>query len=71
MKSLVVLCGLCFVLAACDANKKPVYNGETGAPVNCRAIIKENISAWRAAKISANDAMESIDRNCGEFGVSW
>lgn len=69
MKYLVV-CVL-LVLASCgDPNSKLEY-GETGLPKNCRAIIKENIEAWRNNQYSAEEVLTSIDRNCGEYGYSW
>lgn len=42
-----------------------------GFPKNCRAIIKENIDSFNNKEFSAEDALDSIDRNCGEFGYSW
>jgi hypothetical protein len=48
-----------------------VEYGETGFPKNCRAIIKENIDGYKSGEYSAEDIIDSIDRNCGEFGYSW
>lgn len=62
---------LLLVVVSCDNNSSLKYGSETGAPKNCRAIIKENVDAWRGHKYSIEDIMESIDRNCGEFGISW
>ena len=45
--------------------------GSTGLPKNCRAIIKANIDSYKEGEYSAEDALDSIDRNCGEFGYSW
>jgi hypothetical protein len=53
-----------------DPNRKFVY-GDTGLPKNCRAIISENIEAYRSELYPAEDIIESIDRNCGAFGYSW
>lgn len=53
-----------------DPNAKLEY-GDTGAPKNCRAIIKENVDSYKLGKYSAEDVLSSIDRNCGEFGYSW
>jgi hypothetical protein len=47
------------------------YGNETGLPKNCRAIIVENIDAWRNGIYSAEDTLGSIDRNCGRVGHSW
>ena len=57
-------------LSACDSNAELVY-GKTGLPKNCRAIIKANIDGWKAGNHTAEEALESINRNCGEFGYSW
>lgn len=53
-----------------DPNAEPTY-GKTGLPKNCKAIIQENVRAWRAREYSADETMESIDRNCGPNGRSW
>jgi len=45
--------------------------GDTGFPKNCRAIVAENINGYRYGEFSAEDALSSINRNCGEFGYSW
>lgn len=62
---------VCLFIVGCDNNSSLKYGEETGAPKNCRAIIKENVDSWRNHKYSAEDVIESIDRNCGEFGISW
>lgn len=53
-----------------NPNAKLEY-GDTGAPKNCRAIIKVNIDSYKAGEYSAEDVLSSIDRNCGEDGYSW
>lgn len=53
-----------------DTNSKLMY-GETGLPKNCRAIVKANYERWYLKEYSAEDALDSINRNCGEFGLSW
>lgn len=59
------------VLTGCsDRNSMPTY-GETGLPKNCRAIIAANIAGWRSGAYSPEEALESIDRNCGGEGQSW
>lgn len=58
------------LLTACDPNAEPTY-GTTGLPKNCRAIIAENVSGWRSGIYTADEAMASIERNCGEDGYSW
>ena len=71
MKQLILLC-MVLILAGCNNNNNnaPIY-GSSGAPSNCRAIITENIRGWRSGQYSAEDALHSIDRNCGEHGYSW
>lgn len=60
------------LIAGCgaDENAKLEY-GETGLPKNCRAIIAVNIAAWRNGTYRENEVLESIDRNCGAYGISW
>ena len=73
-KILIILCLSLFITACDDGrsdNSKLIYNPENGLPVNCRAIIKENIDGYNLGKFSAEDALSSINRNCGEFGYSW
>lgn len=74
-KVLLILFSLILLtLTACDNrsdNSKPLYNKETGLPKNCRAIIKENIDGYHNGRYTADDALDSINRNCGEFGYSW
>ena len=53
-----------------DSNLKLEY-GETGLPKNCRAIIKSNYEGYRLEEFTAEGALDSINRNCGEFGYSW
>ena len=53
-----------------DPNKSPVY-GDSGAPKNCRAIVHENYKQYFFKEVSAEDALASINRNCGGNGSSW
>lgn len=53
-----------------DPNAKLVY-AESGLPVNCRALIADNIRGWRAGTFTPTEALESIDRNCGAVGYNW
>ena len=53
-----------------DKNTRLTY-GNTGMPKNCRAIIAANIDGWRMGSYTAEEALGSIDRNCGVFGYSW
>lgn len=48
-----------------------VSYGETGFPKNCRALITENISGFSSGTYSAEEALYSIDRNCGPNGLIW
>jgi hypothetical protein len=58
-------------LAACDPNAKPIYGEETGLPKNCRAIVQQNIDAYRAKEYKIDEIMASLERNCGANGQSW
>ncbi len=53
-----------------DSNSRLMY-GDTGLPKNCRAIIASNITAFQNNEYSAEDTLESINRNCGAEGYSW
>ena len=66
---LVVVFGAA-ICAGCDPNSKPTF-GDSGAPKNCKAIIQANIDAWRTKQQSAEDVLDSIERNCGANGYSW
>ena len=68
LKIIIVLCGL--TLLGCDSNSKPMY-GDTGLPKNCRALIQANIDGWKSGKYSCDDAMDSMERNCGTYGYIW
>jgi len=68
MKKTIILATL--FLMACDPNSEPTY-GEGGYPRNCRALIKENITGFKNHAFSCEDALNSIERNCGEFGLAW
>lgn len=82
MKILAVILSL-VALTACsndDYNSKAVY-GDTGLPKNCRAIVQANIDMYKQVAYSdssyeqklraADDAMQSLERNCGSYGKSW
>lgn len=70
MKNFLFLLVAALFLFACDNNQKLTY-GKTGLPKNCRAIIKSNIDGYNKGLYTAEEALDSIDRNCGEFGYSW
>jgi len=53
-----------------DPNFRPTY-GDTGLPKNCRAIIQQNIDAYRAREYTADAIMAALERNCGINGHSW
>lgn len=53
-----------------DPNRSLKY-GDTGFPKNCRAIVYENYKGYQSKKYTSDEAMESINRNCGQFGTSW
>src|SRR5690606_19086933 len=61
-------------LAACglgDPNAAPTYGETTGLPKNCRAIVQANIDGYRSGQFTADEAMNSLERNCGADGYSW
>jgi hypothetical protein len=59
-----------FFLPCGEDHSKLTY-GKSGLPRSCRAIIKTNVDGVKQGKFSKGDALDSIDRNCGEFGLSW
>lgn len=59
-----------FLLRGGDPNAKLRY-GDTGFPKNCRAIIKANMDGYLLEEYKAEEALDSINRNCGEFGYAW
>lgn len=82
MKTFAVIFSL-IALTSCsseDYNSKAVY-GDTGLPKNCRAIVQANIDMYKQVAYSdssyeqklraADDAMQSLERNCGSHGKSW
>ena len=69
---MVILIILAYILGTKngDPNKSLVY-GDTGLPRNCRAIITGNINGWKYNEYTAEEALDSIERNCGAQGYSW
>ncbi len=59
-----------FVFSSEDSNSRLIY-GETGLPKNCRAVVKANYEGWYLKNYTSEEALNSINRNCGEFGYSW
>ncbi|HNV23387.1 MAG TPA: hypothetical protein PKH98_00695 [Candidatus Omnitrophota bacterium] len=45
--------------------------GKTGLPKNCRALIAENLKGFQLGGYTAEDALDSINRNCGPNGLIW
>jgi hypothetical protein len=74
-KNLMVFClfVIVFFIGKCcgNPNSKVIYGEESGLPKNCRAIIAANIDGWRSRAYSAEDVLDSIERNCGRYGYSW
>ncbi len=68
----IFLAGLLFFVGKSigDPNKYSTY-GDTGLPRNCRAIIAVNIKGWEEGYYTADEALGSINRNCGLDGYSW
>lgn len=59
-----------FIFHSEDPNSSLMY-GNTGLPKNCRALVKANYEGWYLKEYTAEAALDSINRNCGEFGYSW
>ena len=53
-----------------DPNEKMIF-GDTGFPKNCRAIIYKNYEGYYLEEYTAEEALDSIYRNCGDNGYSW
>ncbi len=53
-----------------QGNQHEVY-GDTGNPKNCRALIAKNIEGFDSEDYTAEEALYSIDRNCGRNGIIW
>lgn len=73
MRRTLSLIAIVVLLASCDRfdpNAKPEY-GDTGLPKNCRAIVQANIDGYRSRQYTADEAMWSLERNCGTHGYSW
>ncbi|MEN9756630.1 MAG: hypothetical protein RL755_817 [Pseudomonadota bacterium] len=73
---IAIILGLIIYIASqkfsCDNNNsKPMYGEETGLPKNCRAIVQANIDGIRSKQYTVNDALSSLERNCGANGYSW
>lgn len=69
----LALCGAALALASCelaDPNSQPRY-GETGLPSNCRAFVQYAINTYRAGQYTAEETINSLERNCGINGHSW
>lgn len=70
---LIISCFVSFLIGdySSSENSYPLYSKETGDPINCRALIESNISGVQEGHFSCEDAMHSINRNCGGDGYSW
>ncbi len=51
-------------------NQKLIY-GDSGYPKNCRALITDNIRGFEDGHYTAEESLDSIERNCGQFGLIW
>lgn len=73
MRNSFLIAAVGLTMAGCklgDPNDKPVY-GESGLPVNCRALIAAAVEGWRSGLYKPNESLESIERNCGRHGYTW
>ena len=74
MRIIIILGLIIYILShefTCNHNSKPIYGEETGLPKNCRAIVQANIDGIRSKQYTVNDALSSLERNCGANGYSW
>lgn len=53
-----------------NPNAAAVY-GSSGLPKNCRALVQANIDGLRARSYSVEEAIASLERNCGRHGYNW
>jgi hypothetical protein len=51
-------------------NQELTY-GPTGFPKNCRALISANIEPLEYGEYTEEEALYSIERNCGRYGYIW
>lgn len=51
-------------------NQTPTY-GDSGLPKNCRALIQDNIMNYKNGNYTSEEALNSIERNCGANGYIW
>lgn len=70
MKYLIIAIASLLTTACGNPNDAPRY-GKTGLPKNCRALIQENIDGYRLHQYTADEVMNSLERNCGANGYSW
>ncbi len=73
MKKVLVVLFFVFFLISCwqeDSNARLKYSS-MWAPTNCRALITENIKWYNKWDFSAEEALNSINRNCWEYGSEW
>ncbi len=74
MKTTIAATAALILLTSCGvkgSNTEATYGETTGLPKNCRAIVQSNIDGWREGKYTAEETMNSLERNCGAHGISW
>lgn len=54
-----------------DGNAVARYSDGLSLPMNCRALIHDNVSGVRNKTYTPAEALASIERNCGAFGSLW
>tara|TARA_R110001592_G_scaffold229118_3_gene485785 strand:+ start:419 stop:634 length:216 start_codon:yes stop_codon:yes gene_type:complete len=67
----VMLIPIFLMISLAGCGDEPAKYAETGLPSNCRALIAEAVKGWRTQEYGADEAMMSIDRNCGANGHLW
>lgn len=53
-----------------NPNKEATY-GKSGLPKNCRALVQANIDGLRSRAYTVEEALASLERNCGRHGYNW
>jgi hypothetical protein len=61
----------CLISYTFGIGNQELRYGKSGYPKNCRALITDNIRGFEQNTYTAEEALKSIDRNCGQFGLIW
>jgi phosphatidylserine synthase len=66
----ILFCICVWLYTQRDTNTEAKYS-QRGLPINCRALIADNIQGFEFGEYTAIEALSSIDRNCGRYGYNW